>query len=77
MMLSGRFRDWNKTNITALRRLPAHLLQPHNREVLALFAKARRASLPKRLYYLRQSGVYRQTLLGNLGLLAATVLKRI
>jgi hypothetical protein len=77
MMLSGRFRDWNKTNITALRRLPAHLLQPDNREILALFAKARCASLPKRLYYLRQSGVYRQTLLGNLGLLAATVLKRI
>jgi glycosyltransferase involved in cell wall biosynthesis len=77
MMLHGRFRDWNKTNITALRRLPAHLLQPKNREVLALFAKARCAPLPKRLYYLRQSGVYRQTLLGNLGLLAATVLKRI
>jgi hypothetical protein len=77
MMLHGRFRDWNKTNITALRRLPAHLLQPKNREVLALFAKARCASLPKRLYYLRQSGVYRQTLLGNLGLLAAAVLKRI
>ena len=77
MMLHGRFRDWNKTNITALRRLPAHLLQPKNREVLALFAKARCASLPKRLYYLRRSGVYRQTLLGNLGLLAAAVLKRI
>ena len=77
MMLGGRFHDWNATNIAALRRLPAHLLQPKNREVLALFAKARCASLPKRLYYLRQSGVYRQTLLGNLGLLAATILKRI
>ena len=77
MMLHGRFRDWNDTNIAALRRLPAHLIQPKNREVLELFAKARCASLPKRLYYLRQSGVYRQTLLGNLGLLAATILKRI
>jgi glycosyltransferase involved in cell wall biosynthesis len=77
MMLNGRFRDWNDTNIAALRRLPAHLLQPKNREVLALFAKARCASLLKRLYYLRRSGVYRQTLLGNHGLLAATILKRI
>ena len=77
MMLSGRFRDWNKTNITALGRLPAHLLKPKNREVLALFAKARSAPLLRRLYYLRRSGVYRQTLLGNLGLLTATVLKRI
>jgi hypothetical protein len=77
LMLQGRFREWNKTNITALRQLPAHLLQPKNREVLAHFEKARCASLPKRLYYLWQSGVYRQTLLGNLGLLAATILKRL
>jgi len=77
MILNGRFRDWNETNIAALQRLPAHLLQPKNREVLALFAKARRASLPKRVYYLRQSGVYRQTLLGNLGLVLAAILKRI
>jgi len=77
LMLQGRFREWNKTNITALQQLPVHLIQPKNREVLALFAKARCASLPKRLYYLWQSGVYRQTLLGNLGLLAATILKRL
>ena len=31
----------------------------------------------KRLYYLKQSGVYRQTLLGNIGLIVATILKRI
>jgi glycosyltransferase involved in cell wall biosynthesis len=77
MMLNGRFRDWNDRNIAALRRLPAHLLQPKNREVLTLFANARCASFPKRLYYLRQSGVYRQTLLDNLGLVAAAILKRI
>lgn len=77
MMFIGRFRDWNKTNIDALRRLPIHLLQAKNRKSLAHFARARRASLPKRLYYLRQSGVYRQTLLGNLGLIAATILKKI
>ncbi len=77
MMFKGRFYNWSAINIAALRRLPAHLLQPKNREILALFAKARCASLPKRLYYLRQSGVYRQTSLGNLGMLVATLLKRI
>jgi hypothetical protein len=77
MMLSGRFRDWNKMNVAALQRLPAHLIKPQNSVVLQLFAKARTASLLKRLYYLKRSGVYRQTLLGNIGLLAATVLKRI
>jgi glycosyltransferase involved in cell wall biosynthesis len=77
MMLNGRFRDWNDTNIAALRRLPAQLIRPGNREVLELFAKARSASLLKRLVYLRQSGVYRQTLLGNVGLYAAAILKKI
>jgi glycosyltransferase involved in cell wall biosynthesis len=77
MMLGGRFREWNGTNIAALRRLPVHLIRSRNREILELLANARSASLLKRLQYLRQSGVYRQTVLGNLGMLAAAVLKRI
>jgi glycosyltransferase involved in cell wall biosynthesis len=77
MLLSGHFRDWNTMNVVALQQVPAHLIKPQNRVVLQLFAKARTASLLKRLYYLKQSGVYRQTLLGNIGLLAATLLKRI
>jgi glycosyltransferase involved in cell wall biosynthesis len=77
MMLKGRFRDWNAMNIAALQRVPAHLIQPQNSQVLQLFAKARTASLLERLYYLKRSGVYRQTWLGNIGLLAATLLKRI
>jgi hypothetical protein len=77
MMLSGRFRDWNRMNVAALQRVPAHLIKPQNSVVLQLFAKARTASLLRRLHYLKQSGVYRQTLLGNIGLLAATLLKRI
>jgi glycosyltransferase involved in cell wall biosynthesis len=77
MMFKGRFRDWNAMNVAALSRLPVRLLEPENREILALLAKARCASLPKRLYYLRQSGVYRQTFFGNLALLAATLARRI
>jgi glycosyltransferase involved in cell wall biosynthesis len=77
MMLSGRFSDWNKMNIAALQRVPAVLIKPQNSATLQLFAKARTASLLKRIYYLKRSGVYRQTLLGNIGLLMATVLKKI
>src|SRR5215831_4737190 len=73
MIFQGRFRDWNAKNIAALQRIPAHLITPENRETLALFAKAREAPLLKRLYYLKQSGIYRQTLLGNIGLILATV----
>ena len=77
MVLSGRFSAWNSMNIAALQQVPANLIKPQNRTTLQLFAKARTASFPKRLYYLMQSGVYRQKLLGNIGLLVATLLKRI
>ena len=77
MILRGRFRDWNTMNIAALQQVPAYLIKPQNRVTLQLFAKARTASLPKRLFYLWHSGVYRQTMIGNIGLIAATILKRI
>jgi len=77
MMLKGRFSDWNAMNIAALQRVPTQLIQPQNRLVLQLFAQARTASLLKRFYYLKRSGVYRQTWLDNIGLLVATFLKRI
>ena len=77
MTLRGRFRQWNATNIAALESVPDHLIKPQNRAVVTLFAKATSASLLKRLLYLRQSGVYRQTWLGNIGLVAATIIKRI
>jgi glycosyltransferase involved in cell wall biosynthesis len=77
MMLTGHFRDWNGRNIAALQRLPAHLLLSKNQATLELFAKARAGPLPKRLYHFKRSGVYRQTFLGNLGLVAAVVLRRL
>jgi glycosyltransferase involved in cell wall biosynthesis len=75
-VLSGRFRDWNTKNIAALQKLPTHLITSTNREVLELFVKARGASLLKRLYLVQKSGIYRQTRLDNLRLLAAVVLKK-
>jgi hypothetical protein len=53
------------------------LLQSNNRTTLEQFAKARSGSLRLRLYNLKRSGVYRQTLLGNLGLLMAALLRRL
>jgi glycosyltransferase involved in cell wall biosynthesis len=77
MILNGRFRRWNDTNIAALQHLPPHLLGPKNKDVLTLLAKARRAPMLKRLIYLRRSGVYRQTLLGDIGLFVAATINRI
>jgi glycosyltransferase involved in cell wall biosynthesis len=77
MLLNGRFRDWNMTNIAALEQIPAHLIAPQNRAVLDLFCKARTGSLLQRLKYLKRSGVYRQTWLGNIALYAAAIIARI
>jgi glycosyltransferase involved in cell wall biosynthesis len=76
-MLGGRFHNTNAKNIAALNSIPKHLITAQNRTVLMLFAKATTASLPRRLIYLKRSGVYRQTLLGNLGLVIAAIIKRI
>jgi glycosyltransferase involved in cell wall biosynthesis len=69
-LLQGRFRDMNDRNLAALARL-AHHLTPENRHLLESFAAARRSALWPRLAGLARSGVYCQTGLGNLGLVAA------
>jgi len=76
MLWQGRFRGWNDSNIAALRAL-SHRLTPENLEILERFAKAREMSLIPRLIHLKRSGIYRQTLFGNLGLIAAAVFKKI
>lgn len=75
-MLAGHFQDWNKLNLAALEQCQALLSEPH-RQAMQHFAEARRARLPKRCMNVLHSGVYRQTLLGNLGLAAATLLGKL
>jgi glycosyltransferase involved in cell wall biosynthesis len=77
MMTKGRFIHWNEANISALRRISSSLMRSDNRMIVEEFAKARSGRILNRLYYFWKSGVYRQTFLGNLGLLAAVLLKRI
>lgn len=76
MLWEGRFRHWSDSNIAALRRLQ-HKLTPENRETLERFVKARQMSLIPRLIHLKRSGIYRQTLFGNLGLIAAAIFRKI
>ncbi|MGO4716399.1 glycosyltransferase [Bradyrhizobium sp. 2TAF24] len=75
MLFAGQFASWTETNIAMLRPfLPR--MTPDSRKSLEFFAKARASSLPFRIYNLKRSGVYRQTLLGNLGLLTAAIFRR-
>lgn len=76
MMWQGRFKTWNDRNIIALQCLRSELT-PESRETLDRFAEARNLSLIPRLIGLKRAGIYRQTLLGNLGLVAAAIFKKI
>lgn len=74
--LSGRNRVWNERNIKALQGCRS-LLTENNQRVLAEFENARKGSIISRFRALRCSGVYAQTTSGNIGLIAATLLKKI
>ena len=75
-LLRGRFREWNDINLVAL---SAHkkLLTKSNQRVLDDFVEARQSSLIKRLFLFKRSGIYRQTLFGNLGLLLGVFLNKV
>ena len=76
MLFQGEFRVWNDNNIAALRKLEAKLT-PENKEILDRFVRARNQWLLPRLIGLKKSGIYRQTILGNLGLVAAAIFNKI
>jgi hypothetical protein len=76
MLWQGRFHDWNDGNINSLESM-LHRLTPENQKILKLFSIARKSSLLRRIMLLKRSGIYRQTLLGNLGLVAAAILGKL
>ena len=76
LLLKGRFRSWNTRNTQALQEVQ-YLLTPENRNILNEFCTARNRWLIPRIRGTIRSGIYRQTLLGNLGLIAAVILKKL
>lgn len=76
MLAHGRFREWNERHVVVLDHL-MHLLTPENRQAFQQFRLARNSLLPQRLWRFYNARLYRQTWLGNAGLLAAAILKRI
>jgi hypothetical protein len=67
---------WNEINLKLLDQVRGELL-PGNVAILDLFARARTAWLPVRLWLLWRSGVYRQTAAENLALYLAASFGRI
>jgi glycosyltransferase involved in cell wall biosynthesis len=76
MVARGRFRDWIDHNIAALKPLRGRMT-PENAELFDLFSDARNRPFIGRQIGLLKTGIYRQTTLGNLGLIAASLLRRI
>jgi hypothetical protein len=75
-LLQGRFRGWVDANLRALGRV-RHLLTSDNQRVLDEFMRARRRRVYGRLLGLKRTGIFRQTRLGNLGLIAAALINRL
>jgi glycosyltransferase involved in cell wall biosynthesis len=75
-LFEGRFRSWNKEHLVALAALNGKVTM-NNQEVLSAFIQIRDGNLPRRLFYLSKSGLYRQKLLGNLGLWVGAIFHKI
>jgi glycosyltransferase involved in cell wall biosynthesis len=76
MVARGRFREWIDLNIAALKPLRGRMT-PENQALFDLFCEARERSFIGRQRGLLETGIFRQTTLGNLGLIVASVLKKL
>ncbi|MNJ17668.1 putative glycosyltransferase EpsE [compost metagenome] len=74
MLRQGRFSNWNDQNIGALE-LIRHRLTDENALTLERFKLAVSQGFFGFLVNLKRSGVYRQTRLGNIGLVVACLIK--
>ncbi|WP_455921250.1 glycosyltransferase family 2 protein [Pseudomonas putida] len=75
-MCTGRFRIWSDQNLEILSHFKS-CLSSDSRLTLEQFEAARHSSLLKRLTLIKSSGIYRQTLQGNISLAVATLLNKI
>lgn len=75
-MVRGQFREWSEENLAGLE-ANVDLLDCEAGQTLARFRNARKAALPMRVLHLARSGVYRQTLSGNVGLYLAILIGRL
>lgn len=76
LLAEGRFKEWNARNIEALQGVN-WMLTPENQRILERWQEFRKQPLLTRLLGLNRVGIYRQTLAGNFGLLAAAFFRRI
>ena len=75
-LLDGRFANWTERNLMALEAC-WDLLTPAARQTLQNVREARQTYGPLAYQKLRMAGIFRQTMLGNLALIAAAMLGKL
>ena len=73
---NGNFKIQNDHNLHGIIN-NQNLLIKSNRKTLTNFIKARNSFLLKRIFYFAKSGVYRQTLIGNIALFIGILIKKV
>ena len=73
---NGNFKIQNDNNLRAIIN-NQNLLTISNGKTLTNFIKARESYFLKRIFYFLKSGVYRQTLIGNIALFIGIVIKKV
>ena len=76
MVGRGRLKVWNDANLTALQSI-RNLLTHKNQQLFDEFSKSRNKGIYSRLRGVIRSGVHRQTLFGNIGLLTASFFNKL
>jgi len=75
-LFKGHLKAWTDQHIVAMRPIISSLSHDSS-STFERFTLARQRSLIPRVFGIWRSGIYRQTPLGNLGLLIAAILNRI
>ncbi|WP_131782189.1 glycosyltransferase family 2 protein [Legionella gresilensis] len=75
-MFQGHLKQWIDQNIQALLPIEA-ILTEENRLILHQFIAARNAAFMVNVFKVNRLGIYRQTMLGNLGLLVGSLFKKV
>lgn len=76
-LFQGRFKSWNERHIHEIEK-SREFFTAENLVTVDLFAKCRLSkNIFSRIFYLFRSGVYRQTLISNIGLIVATLFRKI
>lgn len=76
MLKDGRFKQWSEQHVSALQPIQ-ELLTSENQRIFQLFQEVRTEAFPKNMYAFIKSGMYRQTIAGNVGLTGAILLRQL